>query len=102
MKKHYIIISTILLILLFSCSKDEKINGFNSEFDTLISLDGLESLQNTFKKENADIVVKNNDNLFDFCALNSIVSNQKYVIDINNNKYNPTTEDFDSGNCSIE
>jgi hypothetical protein len=73
-----------------------------SENDTLVAMDGLESLSGPYKYDKTRINIVKNNNLIDFCALNSIISGDKCIIETESNRYNPTVQDFISGNCRLE
>lgn len=74
--------------------------------DGQLGISGLENLESLAGLENIEIVsgelyIVNNANLTDFCSLQKLIDNgfsNYYTVFLN--KYNPTLEDLQAGNCS--
>jgi|GEM_PF-3898779 len=70
--------------------------------DALVSLDGLSSIHLKGSSNFGFIYIANNDSLIDFCSIENIIYNENFNVTIQNNKYNPTAEDFNNDNCILE
>ena len=78
---------------------------------SLTSLSGLESLHTRFTANNYTpdpyfdppvINLIGNPGLIDFCAISHLIGNEDFQINISDNAYNPTTQDFLEGRCKVE
>lgn len=72
-------------------------NIFLRENEGLTSLDGIETMGHL----GFMVSIKNNTNLTDFCALNSLIDSSGFsTYDVVQNAYNPSFQDLLDGNCS--
>lgn len=62
----------------------------------ITDLNDLSNLRNF-----GSLVIWANENLGDLCGLSTAVINMNIPVDITDNQYNPTLEDFKNGNCRL-
>lgn len=78
---------------------------------SLTSLTGLESLRSRFTDYNYSydpafdppvISISGNPGLIDYCAISELSENEDFQLNISDNGFNPTMEDFKEGRCKLE